>query len=1010
VDLRVSRTTMPESGGPTSRRVTTPDPESVTSPAACCRTDDVAGELRVRLLGGLDVEDVDARGLGGRKARTLLKLLALQRGAPVSADRAIDVLWPDEVPAHPVDQVAVLVSRLRSAIGTERITRSHAGWSLDLDWFDVIELESRVDEAARATSASMALAASRAALSLVRGELLADEADARWADAERASVARTVTRARLLAAEAALAAGQPSDAAADAERVLDHDPFDETALRVLMRAHAAAGRPASALAAYARVRRRLNADLGVGPTRETEELHTAILLAPDSAPVRRKFLAGRARETATLDTTNESIVIEGEAGIGKTALLDAWSATVDGTVLRGRCDELGRELPLQPVLDALAGHLGDSDLDVGAVADNAAGRAALFENLLAVVQRVSAAAVAIEDIHLAGPSTLEWLAFAIRRGVRVVVTTRAGGLPGATRLQLGPLDLDAAIELVGSERGPDLHARSGGNPLFLIELGNAVAGEMPATVRDAVAARIDRLGDAAATVRAAAILGAVDVDLLAGVLDQPLPLLLEHIDAAIDARLIDTSLAFRHDLVREALVAGTNAARRAFIHREAARVLRARPRRDPLDVAFHAQNGGDLDTAAAALLDAARIASERFDAAEAERLLDRAIDLADGPGVRVARARTRLARWDIAGARSDARAAGTAGLEVAAWAEYYGKDSELALRYADEAIERADDDATRTSCLAVSGRILHARGELALAEDRLTRAVASAPPEVRGYARVWLASLRSHQGDPIEACELVERALVDGTWLGHPFAVHHGYLARILALGQQGRPADAMAAYEAAQVAARAGGEPGLRFMAANDNASSWILRAVGRLDEADDVNHRVFESTDSPPMMEMHCAAALDLLEGRLLADDLDGAPRAIDRARIVDGFNGSMGWHHRQRFGVQQARFAQATGDPVRAAELAMAVIEDASARGAIRYELLARAVLGDVDALMPLERVAGMEVWRVTAEIAARTGVDQLWRDSDRRADALVAGAGAHAESLRKWIAKRFNSLGR
>lgn len=972
---------------------------------------DMADELRVRLLGGLVVEGVEAKGLGSRKARTLLKVLALARGAPVSADRAVEVLWRDGPPARPIDQIGVLISRLRPTIGAERFTRTDAGWSLAVDWLDVAELESRVDEAARANSASMALAAARAALTLVRGDLLADEPDAWWAEAERTVVARTVARARLLAAEAALVAGQPADAAADAERVLDSDPYDESALRVLMRAHAAAGRPASALAAYARVRERLRDELGVDPTRETEDLHTSILLAPDVAPVRRTTLVGRAHELAVLDATDDSIVIEGEAGIGKTALLNAWLATVDALVLRGRCDELGRELPLQPVLDALADHLDDTDLDVGSVVDNATGRAALFENLLGVVHRSGATVVAIEDIHLAGPSTLEWLAFAIRRGAHVVATTRTGGLPGATVLHVDPLDLDAAIELVGVDRGPDLHARSGGHPLFLVELASAAPGDLPATVREAVAARIDRLGDAGATLRAAAILGAVDVDLLAGVLELPVPVLLEHIDAAVDARVIDTSLAFRHDLVREALVAGTNAARRAFIHREAVRVLRARPRHDPLDIALHAQNGGDLETAAVALLDAARIASDRFDAPEAERLLDLAIELEDGPAVRVARARARLARWDIVGARTDARAAGTAGLEVAAWAEYYGRDTELALRYADEAIERADDDATRTSCLAVSGRILHARGELAPAEDRLTRAVASAPPEVRGYARVWLASLRTHQGEPIEAAELVERALVDGTWLGHPFALHHGYFSRILALGQQGRPADALAAYESAQTAARAGGEPGLRFMAANDNARSWILRSVGRLEEADDINHRVFEVTNAAPMMEMHCAAALDLLEGRLLAGDLDGATAAIDRARIVvEGFNGTMAWHHRQRFGVQQARFARATGDPERADELASAVVDDAIARGTRRYELLARAVLGDVDVLTPLERVAGMEAWHVTAELAARTGVDELWRDAERRAGALVAAAGPHAESLRASVARRFSALGR
>lgn len=307
-------------------------------------------------------------------------------------------------------------------------------------------------------------------------------------------------------------------------------------------------------------------------------------------------------------------------------------------MLAGRCDELGRELPLQPVLDATAPHLRDADLDVGAVADAAAGRAPLFENLLAVVHRTPGAIVAVEDIHLAGRSTLEWLAFAIRRGVRVVATSRQGGIPGARTVAVPPLDLDATTALVGADRAADLLARSGGNPLFLVELAHAQEGELPASVREAVAARVEDLGDAAVTLRTAAVLGAVDVDLLAGVLGVPVPELLEHVDAGVQARVIDGELAFRHDLMREALVAGTNAARRAFVHREAVRVLRERPHHDPLEVAFHAQRSGDADTAAAALLHAATIAAARFDDAEAERLLDRSIELADTPAARVARA------------------------------------------------------------------------------------------------------------------------------------------------------------------------------------------------------------------------------------------------------------------------------------------------------------------------------------------------------------------------------------
>ena len=292
----------------------------------------------------------------------------------MTADAVIDTLWPNEdVPAKPMEQIGVLVSRLRAVLGSDRLVRSDAGWALAIDWLDVVELEDRVTEAAArlaAGSPTAARAAARAALALVRGELLADEPDPVWAEADRALVRRTVARARIVAAEAALAAGDPGEAAAVAEGALDHDPYDEAALRTLMRAHTAAGRPASALAAYARVRERLGDDLGVDPVKETEELHTAILLGDVVAPPRpsdpaekgRTSIVGRSAELAALNghlATAErgdavAVLVEGEAGIGKTALLGSWISDVDprALVLIGRCDELGRGLPLQPVLDA----------------------------------------------------------------------------------------------------------------------------------------------------------------------------------------------------------------------------------------------------------------------------------------------------------------------------------------------------------------------------------------------------------------------------------------------------------------------------------------------------------------------------------------------------------------------------------------------------------------------------------------------------------------------------------
>ena len=360
---------------------------------------------------------------------------------------------------------------------------------------------------------------------------------------------------RLVAAEALLGCRQPLEAAAHAEDALAHDPYDEHALRLLMRAHADAGRPASALARYAATRELLSDELGVSPTAETEALHTAILLADDDAnrraPLRsheRRDLFGREHELAQLDALFEpaavgAVLVEGEPGIGKTALVAEWqrrSASGYALTLQGRCDELGRDLSLQPVLDALAAHLlGMAPDDVAALlgvyadligplvgleavpttergglqpttmSDSVAGRSLLFAALLDVIERAAGdrpAVLVVEDIHLAGASTLAWLRFALRRGrrLRVLATSRATPvhlLPGATVISLGPLDRAAAAGVVGADRVDELYERSKGNPLFLTQLAAHEAGELPPSIVENIRARLAPLGSAGASLR-----------------------------------------------------------------------------------------------------------------------------------------------------------------------------------------------------------------------------------------------------------------------------------------------------------------------------------------------------------------------------------------------------------------------------------------------------------------------------------------------------------------------------
>ncbi|MGH9225267.1 MAG: AfsR/SARP family transcriptional regulator, partial [Acidimicrobiales bacterium] len=212
--------------------------------------------MRVRVLGTFEVEGWSTRDLGSRKGRTLLKVLALAGGRPVSVDRIADVLWGDDQPARPAEQLGVLVSRLRAVLGAERITRSDAGYALATDWLDATELRELGAVAARALTEGRfgaARAAADAALGLARGDPLPDE-DGEWIVAERAAVAATINQVHRIAVDAAVAAGDHGAAAALAEQALARDPYDEVVLRNLMAAHLAAGRPASALAAYGRVR------------------------------------------------------------------------------------------------------------------------------------------------------------------------------------------------------------------------------------------------------------------------------------------------------------------------------------------------------------------------------------------------------------------------------------------------------------------------------------------------------------------------------------------------------------------------------------------------------------------------------------------------------------------------------------------------------------------------------------------------------------------------------------
>ncbi len=1060
--------------------------------------------LALRVLGEFGVDGVEPAALGSRKARLALHLLALAQGRPVPAGVLAESLWGDAQPARPDDQLAVLMSRLRSVLGRERIEHRDGGYLLRYDWLDATELAHLLDEIERRRSAGNvigAAAAARVALSLLRGGATsggpgggAGSSGTRasptgattmgvttmgatttgpppgdWAELRQAEIGRLSARARLIAATALLAAGDWMAACDTAAVALEHDPYDEAALRIQLRAYVLGGQTAAALAAYADARERLADDLGTDPSSETAALYLAILRGelPAAAAVPASdaiMLVGRDNELTFLDATTlrardgavELVVIEGEAGIGKTTLLRAWAArraAAGDTVLSATCGPLDRSLPLDALLTALSALLRRLGPDVtgdvlGAdapllapllgpareprplpvLADSMLGPAVFYSAVARVLGRLGSRGpltILIDDAHLAGTALVELLHF-IRRSDHLTATIgaakRAGEgepLPGGALIRLDVLDRAAAAQLVGSGRVDALYSRSKGHPLFLTELAQQATGaELPASLVDSVSARCDELGAAGVTLRTAALIGSeLDVDLLATVLGRPLVELLNDAEQAVAKQFLveqDGRLAFRHELVREALAASATAGRAALLHRQVGRVLAARQDTDPMIVAQHARLGGDLELAATALREASARAAERFDHAAAEALLDDALSLHAEPETWLARARvrTRRGRYDAA-LRDVERAApaGPAGLEVGAWASYFGRRFAQAAQFAADGALAAADAATRARCLAVGGRTWHAAGDLAQAELLLGEAMSLAQGADRVTAAAWLGVLRSHQSRVAEALALLRPAARGQIGVEHTSATLHALLFTGHAEALSGNGAAALSAF--AQYTAEVERRQVPRFAGRAVNFAGWVLRNLGATEQGLDLHMEALALGGSEGRVELTIAALEDLAELRLDAGDPDGAAdRLGEVARLLSG-DLVFGWRLAFRHQLLTSQLALMRGDADNALSAASELAVAATALGVPRYASAARlsghlasrmlglaadpaAIEADLDLL---DRSAGIEAWRRTGELGAAFGNAAWLNRAEEQVSRLAAQAGEHAAGLRK-----------
>jgi predicted ATPase/DNA-binding SARP family transcriptional activator len=257
--------------------------------------------VRIGVLGPLQVRAPDGRvvRVGGQRLRALLILLALDAGRAVPANSLIGRLWPDEGPGDAANALQSLVSRLRATLRQaglreDLIESSPAGYRLAIapEAVDAMTFEARARAGRRALADGDPRTAAqllREALAAWRGPALADVADEEFAAAPAARLHELRSTAALDRIEADLALGEGDGLIGELRAITTADPLAERPRVLLMRALAAAGRQADALAVYTQARDVLADQLGMDPSAQLQEAYLGILrqevpLQPPAAP------------------------------------------------------------------------------------------------------------------------------------------------------------------------------------------------------------------------------------------------------------------------------------------------------------------------------------------------------------------------------------------------------------------------------------------------------------------------------------------------------------------------------------------------------------------------------------------------------------------------------------------------------------------------------------------------------------------------------------------------------
>jgi DNA-binding CsgD family transcriptional regulator/tetratricopeptide (TPR) repeat protein len=291
-------------------------------------------------------------------------------------------------------------------------------------------------------------------------------------------------------------------------------------------------------------------------------------------PLERAGVLAELREAAGAAKAGRGSValVTGEAGIGKTSVVRAFTADLGTRVLAGACDDLLTPRPLGPLRDAAAG------TPLAEALDGETER--IFDAVLAELRTPTV--LVVEDLHWADDATLDVLGYLARRvatlPAMLLLTFRddeaplrwLGTLAAAPvrRLPLAPLSPAAVAALArdaGRDSADDLHELTGGNPFYVTEMLH-LDGGVPVSVAEVVLARTARLTPAtrAALEQLAVMPGSTEYDLAERLLGSLDVVAEAEGNGLLEAR--PDGLAFRHELTRRAVYEHLPELRRRTLH------------------------------------------------------------------------------------------------------------------------------------------------------------------------------------------------------------------------------------------------------------------------------------------------------------------------------------------------------------------------------------------------------------------------------------------------------------